>query len=754
MNRRERRAARKGSVKTGQSKADQLFASAVAAHREGKVREAARAYARILAKLPNHADALQMSGVAALQMEDFPNAVDKFQRSIVAAPAPVAEFHGNLGEAYRQMGEIDRARSEFGQAIELNPQYVDAYFNLGLAELSVGSFAEAKRNLSEVLVLAPEAADVRFPLAEAMVGLGLNSEAIDEYELALKYDPENVMGLSNLANLYKHLGQHSKSLELYRRAATIRPQAAEFHVNIGIALEEQGELVDALSAFQTAVTQDPRRAEWRIYEASLLHQLGRLEEAQAAYSKATDLDPGNIAAEWGAALMLPIIYETEEEVEFYRQSWRQGLDRLDRVIELKSEQQITDAFDVLCGTPNFLLHYQGHDVRDDQARYGKLVHRIVNAKLPKYAALDPERYELQSESRIRVGFVSSFFYHHSIGKLMGPWASIMDSDRFEVFVWHLGVPVDAMTETIRENVEHFYHVPKFSESLVEMIADAGLDALIFTDIGMDPIAQVLGGLRLATAQCNCLGHPVPSGLPNMDYVFSSELMEPEDAATHYTEKLQLLPNLQFYHDMDRIKRDMPSPMERTSNEIRYLCSQSLFKLQPQYDMVFARIAKRVPDAKIWFIQHRSHVVNEIFERRMDTAFRAEGLDFKEHIVWQPRQNASGFLKLNQDADILLDSFLWSGNVSTLEGIACGLPVVTCPGSHFRSRHTYGILKLLEVDQLIAETPQEYVDLAVRLATDEIWRNEVVEKLQQNMHRAYNDTEPLDAIENFLERVCR
>ena len=336
---------------------------------------------------------------------------------------------------------------------------------------------------------------------------------------------------------------------------------------------------------------------------------------------------------------------------------------------------------------------------------------------------------------------------------MGPWATMLDAQKFEVHVWHLGLTIDDVTKSIQTNVEHFHHAPQFSSNLPDIIAETAHDVIVFTDIGMDPIIQVLAALRLAPIQINGLGHPVASGLPTVDYVFGSELMEPADAQEHYTEELVLVPNLLWYHDSARIKVPALDADTAMQGKVIYLCSQSLFKLLPQYDDIYARIAERVENSEFWFIRHRSDYVNNLFERRLERAFAAHGLPYREFVVMQPRQDSDGFMRLNAAADILLDSFIWSGNVSTLEGIACGLPVITCPGPHCRSRHTYGILKLLEIEELIANSSDEYVNLAIRLGTDRAWREEMVAKFNTRKSRAYDDDAPVVAMSAFFDQIC-
>ena len=86
---------------------------------------------------------------------------------------------------------------------------------------------------------------------------------------------------------------------------------------------------------------------------------------------------------------------------------------------------------------------------------------------------------------------------------------------------------------------------------------AGLDALLYPEIGMDPVCAKLAALRLAPVQAVGLGHPMTTGLPTMDAFLSSALMEPEDGEDWYTEQLVRLPNLGILYEP--VLRD-PAPL--------------------------------------------------------------------------------------------------------------------------------------------------------------------------------------------------
>src|ERR1700683_3573001 len=90
-----------------------------------------------------------------------------------------------------------------------------------------------------------------------------------------------------------------------------------------------------------------------------------------------------------------------------------------------------------------------------------------------------------------------------------------------------------------------------------------------------------------------LGHRETSVFPTIDYFLSSDLMEPADAVEHYTERLVRLPNLSIYYEPIEL-----APVRITRGELGmrpdamvFWSGQSLYKFLPQYDFVFAKIAK-------------------------------------------------------------------------------------------------------------------------------------------------------------------
>jgi protein O-GlcNAc transferase len=120
------------------------------------------------------------------------------------------------------------------------------------------------------------------------------------------------------------------------------------------------------------------------------------------------------------------------------------------------------------------------------------------------------------------------------------------------------------------------------------------------------------------------------------------------------------------------------------------------------------------------------------------------------VKFLPHLSPPHYQALNRLADVFLDSIGWSGCNSTLEALSHDLPVVTLPGSLMRGRHSYAILRMAALDEMIAQDIDQYVSLAVRLGRDTEERKRISGKISQLKHRLYHDTECVKGLESFLK----
>jgi tetratricopeptide (TPR) repeat protein len=262
---------------------------AIQHHQLGRLQEAGRIYQSVLARNPNHPDALHLLGVVVHQLGQHQQAAQLISRAISLRPAAPA-YYANLAEVWRALGQLDKAVECCRIALRLQPSYPEAANNLGLALLQTGNIAEAIEHFQAALQLRPNFAMAHNNLANALRTQGDVTAAIDHFRKAVECDPKLAEAHSNLGQLLCENHQLPEALKHCQQAVQLRPAFAEAHSNLGNVLREMGKLDDARRHYVEALRLNP--AIGMIYNnmAQLLQEEGKIPEALAWYQEALARD--------------------------------------------------------------------------------------------------------------------------------------------------------------------------------------------------------------------------------------------------------------------------------------------------------------------------------------------------------------------------------------------------------------------------------------------------------------------------------
>ncbi len=552
----------------------------------------------------------------------------------------------------------------------------------------------------------------------------------------------------------------NRLIDEYREALKINERDISIWLKLGDAILENNNpqfYPISLACFRKAIEIDPNNPASFHRLGNVYKLLGKNEEAIFALHNALELDPQNISIRFSLlAVQCPILYKSKEEILSCREGYTRQLDGLYESIDFNDSRVLGIAARAVGKYP-FHLAYQGYNDRDLQQRYGNLVCRIQGEKY-RHWNQPLKMWPLQPSEPIRVGFVSGFFRSHATWNfLTGGWIRGIDHKKFELFGYHTGNINDECTEIARHSFHHWVEGDFSFSSLCERILGDKLHVLIYPEIGMNRLVIRLSALRLAPIQCTSWGHSTTSGLPTIDYFLSSDLMEPPDAQTHYTEKLILLPNMGSYYfpPGNGPHPDIKGQLGLKKGGVLYLCLQSLFKYLPEYDYVFPRIAKKVRNSQFIFITGRQTLpVVNIFRRRLEHAFGSFGLKFDDHVLFLPSLPASEYFSLHSSADVFLDSVGWSGCNTTMDAIAYNLPVVTFPGLLMRGRQSLGILKMMGVTDTVTNSVEDYINMASKLGSNDSFRKEIRARIGANKHKLYEDKSCIEALETFWKDAVK
>lgn len=597
-------------------------------------------------------------------------------------------------------------------------------------------------------------ADGLFKLGFWMQGLEEFERAAACYEKVIKDAPDFFQAFFNLGVIHYQQAKLNEAVAYLEKAIQIKPDLAEAWSALGIIRCDQSRFDEAIVCLDQALTVNPDLTAAHYHMGVALQQNGHYQEGLASYQKAMQCDPGFAPARWLSLLSLPIIYDTAAQIDEYRRQFTTNLGELIQT-PLETAHQKRYALEGINACTNFYLQYQGRNDLVLQSRYGDFVHRIMVANYPQWTQPKPMPPWKPGE-KIRIGYVSSFMFAHTVGVFLSGWVENQNQSRFEIHTYHMGNKIDALTAHIQRHSHAFHCFGVNVTAAARQIEADRLHILVYTDIGMNTETLQLAALRLAPVQCKGWGHPVTTGLPTMDYYLSSDLMEPPHGEQHYSETVVRLPNLALCYRRRKLPQEPKTrgQLGLPPNRFIYLTTQSLFKYLPQHDDIYPRIALQVPRACFVFIANQSAKITDRFYQRLGSAFQRHGLEADHFCRILPRLNGNDFMALNLSSNVLLDTLEWSGGKTTLEALDCGLPVLTCPGGFMRGRHAYAMLKMINLTATIAKDKDAYCDIAVKLGTDQNFYATVKQHLLEHREKLYGDKNFITGLEKFYQSVVQ
>jgi CRISPR-associated protein Csy1 len=691
---------------------------AMAEHQSGRLGEAQESVARAIAAGGGKPSYLLLEGGVLHDRGDLEAAEARFA-SVVAARPEWAGGHVELGRVHMDQLRPADALKDFQAAVNADPKHIRAWNNLGIALLALDRVDEALRAFNYTLTL-----DARYPVAHY-----------------------------NLARIYNRRADGKRALEHAQAAVQNDPGHVDAWLLLGDMHRRRRETANALAAFAAAVRAAPDHVVARTTRAEMVAEAGGYDEARAEFRRIAERVPGDLKAALSANLLLPQVYTSHEHLEETRRGYAEGLERLHEAAPGFVFPRGDMALDAARWT-NFYLAYQGRNDRALQRRYGEFHRRVLEPAVPELFAPRPKR---AGGERIRVGFLSHFFFNCTAGRYFSSWVTHLDAARFETFVYYTNEWVADDTRTIAAATRNFRHLPGRSlDAIARQVVADDLDVLVYPELGMHPETFTLAGLRLAPVQCAGWGHPNTTGLPEMDWFISCADMEPPGAEAHYSERLAGLPGLGTRYaipkaDTEESRADFGLPENRTT----YLVPQSLFKIHPDNDDLIARVLERdAAGVAVMFASHHDHLT-QAFATRLAQALEKRRIDIHERVLFlAPFMPHPRYLRLNALCDVMLDTLHWSGGNTSLDALASGLPVVTLPGELMRGRQSQAMLRALGAAELVARDVDHYVETAVALGGDADRRRALSETIVANRGGLFEREEPVRALEDFLEKAAK
>ena len=728
---------------------------------------------QIINGYPDNIEAWQILAHVYQKSARLPDAYASISKAIEIEPG-FDGLHIFAADLAKQSKRFDVAEGHYKQAIAIGeranssakPEYYMEYGKF----LQYYVYPDAKANgtypdaLTKITVrsidqyfiylnLRPEDHGIRNDVALSLADVGRLDEAVEQYKLAIR--DGNIKAGLNFALLLGKIGQEEESvneqvklLEILNKRTddeSLQLTAALYN-NLGAAIDklQNGNRSLAIEMWQNAIAINPNMipaldslGNKLIADNDLDGAVDLLRRAELAAIAANDLDRANAARSSGTHLYPPFYKSVDDVVRMkFRYSGQlEGLlqrARKGKLFISKPEEAITDI-----GFHFVSLGFHEHVSRAQLAEVLRLSAPYLQYTAPHIVQAHGkdvlfERFaktpDLTPKNRLRVGFFSSFFREHSVGKLLrGVIRELAKIPVFEVFVIVPDINEDSFTAEIGQSANYFIRIKSDSYSVVrEAIGKLNLDILVFGELGMSSTAYLTAFSRLAHRQVVFWGHGVTTGLPEMDYFITSAKMETQEAQAHYTERLYLMPSICTYFlppilPAPNLKEeDFGIPMEYFG-AVRphlYLIPTSLYKLNPLMDEAIRKVLTRDPHGLLILVKGKLESSRMFLTERFRQSMSDSLVD---RIVWVNGMHLDRYLAFIKLGAVIMFTYPSASGVTVMEAASVGTPFVVYEGLSLgmTMRIEKGYVRELGINEscCVAHTIDDFVDKIVKFGVD-------------------------------------
>lgn len=594
----------------------------------------------------------------------------------------------------RKTGKLDEALKHILRALELRPDYPAGYYNLAGIRLDQGYPAEAETAWRKAIQLKPGYFQAHSALSAALRRQGKHSEAIAEARKGVELAPDNADARFSLATALFIARQFTEAEKEFQACLKIKPDS-----------------VLALNNY-----------------ANLLADTDRPAQATLLYRKAIKLDPDQVEILANLANVLKAQAHIDEALACIRKTLR----RNPLLWSIHSNLLLTlNCAPMADGT---LLNEHRDWARRHADRFAPATPQLPHDRSP--------------DRKLRIGYVSSDFRRHSVSYFIEPILREHDRSQVEIYCYSNAEFTDDTTDRLRGLANHWRPIFGVADSaVVQMIQEDRIDILVDLNGHTANHRLLVFARKPAPVQVTYLGYPNTSGLKTIDYRLTDDLADPPGISdAHCIEALIRLPRGAWCYQPPAqapAPRVNPGPSGRP---IVFGSFNNFAKVSLPTFQMWVKVLQQAPNSTLLVKAEcmsdpdmRQKVRNEFIMMDVDPS-RVE-LIGKE----------PSFLKhlgLYHRMDIALDTFPYNGTTTTCEAMWMGVPVVTLAGKAHVSRVGASLLHRMDLDSLVANTPDEFAAIAAGLAGD-AWKRNAISgmKLRERMSAS-----PLMDAQGFAQQL--
>ena len=337
--------------------------------------------------------------------------------------------------------------------------------------------------------------------------------------------------------------------------------------------------------------------------------------------------------------------------------------------------------------------------------------RILYAALRKYLAdIKPYPRQFYAHDKIRVGFLSGDFRKHSAMKWSWSLLTRLDKNRFNVYCYSSNKHSDKITDYLREHVDTWRDICDLTdEQAAELIHEDEIDILIDLSGHTSGNRLRVAAYHPAAVQISGVGYTNSTGLDAMDYFLTD--VHCAGNPDYFTEKLLILPHSHICYAAP-LEVAIAAPPCLAKGYVTFGSFNNFDKMTDEVLTVWKKILDAVPNSRLII---KNGLINNndgrdfVVKRLKKFGFDAEQFELRGYTI--------DYLSEYGDVDIGLDTFPFTGGITTCDALWMGVPVVSLYGDRHGTRIGLSILANVGLEGFATDSLDRYVELAVALAGD-------------------------------------
>ncbi len=598
-----------------------------------------------------------------------------------------------------QRNEPQNAIPDLEKVVAKLPKSADGWFLLGEVKGMLGEHREAEGHLRKALSLMPKNVNIQFSLAQTLTKRERFAEAIPLYSKAiLSTHTPPASAIHNLGSCHLQLGQYEDAVGVFT-ALLRHVDTADIRALLGMAYQGLNDYGRALEEYEKAASNGLSGYTLSLNRGVCAFMGNDFEAAERYAEAALEASPGDEVATENLASARLGAGDVREAIDTFKrsQSHRASLGRL-LAMNYSAEQALQAIFDA-------------------HVEVGKAYPR----PLP---ALDRE--ECAPSEKIRLGFVSGDLRNHPVAYFLEGLLDALDRDVFDIYVFATAPDRDEITDRFMAQDVIWRDISAMSDEAAAMAVRSDKLAIAFDISGNTATGKPgMFAMRVAPVQASYLGYGATSGLAEMDYFVTDDVLDPEGhPGALYTETLVRVGDVFATYTPPRVTAEIgPMPMEKRGYPTFGSFAQPC-KIDDSTLALWASAMQAVPGSHLVIMAKGLDRASA--QERMRGKLAARGVD-AARIHFKGAASMSEYLAAHNDIDLILDTVPWNGHTTTMHALWMGVPTVSVRGHHHVARFGEMVLRAMGLTEFLAPDGAAFgatvaAMIANRAGLDDLRRN--------------------------------